>query len=248
MKKTKPRKILFIRGFNTDQVPEKHYAFFDVVYNQYKKKRKKKSFAFFRYSNVEDIRSVYARLLAVLREDKHDVVMAHSMGCFLFVKYMSEFPETLHRFRKIVLFMPLISKVPWIDCAVRLVPFAENVSLFVPMFLSTTVLGDDTVIVNDFFATGQHLISFSDLWVPAKQVVQCYNDMILSPDEVVEVINGSPQCTLFHASDELVAPIDPATLAKIRKKVQVQGKHECFNDSERAVPFFAALAERICVA
>ena len=48
----KPTKILFIRGFNTNCVPERHYAYFDVVYN------KKNTFSFFYYSNMEDISSV----------------------------------------------------------------------------------------------------------------------------------------------------------------------------------------------
>ena len=82
------KRILFIRGFNTNtsQFPDKHYAYFDVLYNSNKNK-----FTFFHYSNSEDIRSVYARLLDVLGENKHDIVMAHSMGGCLFVKYMSEF-------------------------------------------------------------------------------------------------------------------------------------------------------------
>ena len=231
------KRILFIRGFNTNtsQFPDKHYAYFDVLYNSNKNK-----FTFFHYSNSEDIRSVYARLLDVLGENKHDIVMAHSMGGCLFVKYMSEFPERLRSFKKIILLMPLISKVAWIDVVSRIAiaaPFVEDIPIFIPAFLSSTALSDNTNITNDF------CYNFSDLWVPAKQVVQCYNDIILPPDEVVRLLNGTRQCVLLHASDETVAPIDPHCLAQIRRKVQVQGKHECFNDSARAVPFFAKLTK-----
>lgn len=237
--KMKPAKILFIRGFSTYDVVEKHYAFFDVVYN------KRNDFSFFYYSNMEDIRSVYARLVAVLRKGRFNVVMAHSMGGCLFVKYMSEFPETLRRFRKIILLMPLISKVAWIDYAFRIAPFTKDIPLFVPLLLSSTDLSDNAVIMNDFYKTVGRRIPFSQLWIPQKQVFQCYNDMILPPDELVRLINGTPQCVVFHASNELVAPIDPVTLVQIEKKVQIAGKHECFNDSQRAVAFFAKLAEHL---
>ena len=216
--KMKPAKILFIRGFSTYDVVEKHYAFFDVVYN------KRNDFSFFYYSNMEDIRSVYARLVAVLRKGRSNVVMAHSLGGCLFVKYMSEFPETLRRFRKIVLLMPLVSKVAWMDCAFRAAPLlTERLSIFVPLLLSSTDLSDNTVIVNDFYACDRarnQLVPFSHLWVPAKQVFQCYRDVILPPDELVRLINGTPQCVLFHASNERVAPIDPATLARFMPSVQ----------------------------
>lgn len=231
--------ILFIRGFNTNtsQFPDKHYAYFDVLYNS----SKKNEFTFFHYSNSEDIRSVYARLVDVLSKSRHEVVMAHSMGGCLFVKYMSEFPERLRSFKKIVLLMPLISKVAWIDVVSRIAiaaPFIEDIPVFIPAFLSSTALSDNTNITNDFCNN-----NFSELWVPSKQVVQCYNDIILPPEQLVRLLNGTPQCVLIHASDETVAPIDPHCLAQIRRKVQVQGKHECFNDSARAIPFFAKLAK-----
>ena len=93
--------------------------------------------------------------------------------------------------------MPLISKVAWIDYVFRIAPFTVDVPVFVPLAISSTKLSDNTVIVNDFCTTDQKLTPFSELWIPIKQVFQCYKDAILPPDEVVKVINGMCEAHVF---------------------------------------------------
>ena len=94
--------ILFVCGFYTH--PEERngcdmYCSFDIYFNfsDYK-------INYFQYKTTEDLFDVYQRLKDILDTKKHDLIITHSMGSCLVMKYIHETQDK----RPCIMCMPFI--------------------------------------------------------------------------------------------------------------------------------------------
>ena len=218
-------KILFIRGFGTNNINTKDtYANILVVLHQ----NANNEVRYFNYRPDEDILQVYKRLRKVIKENVFTHLIGHSMGGGLLMRYIYDHPENIQKYDKVILLMPLVYKTPFNKFFFN-IPFTRRISLPNAIALPSSKAYSMGNILNDGFSVSK-----------LEQPVDMYKEIMLeSEDEVVDTLNENRSNTiLFYAREEAYNPIPKDVLKKIKNKVYVNGLHESFNSLETTKEFF----------
>jgi len=218
------RKILFVRGHNTF-LPDKNSK--DVYYN-FKTfcDNNDMNITYVNYNLNDDIREVYNKVCDLIRDKSFDFVVGHSMGGCLLTRYI--FEHDISKFQKVVLLMPLIYKEPNIQLLCNM-PFVKHLHLPKLMIYPENKLWNEGNIMND-----TQLCKL----IPVSQIADCYNHLLLTDEQISKTLNKNKNCILFYASQESFVTINPGVLDKIKNKIIVEGKHECFNEIDNSYAFF----------
>ena len=217
-------KILFIRGFGTDNIKTNDtYANIHIVLSQ----NVKNDMKYFSYSPDEDIVRVYKRLVQVIKNTEFTHLVGHSMGGGLLMRYIYDHPDEISKYKRVILLMPLLYKTRFNKLFFN-TPFVKNISLPNAIFLPSSKAYSTGNIVNDGFY-------FSKL----KQAVEMYKEIMLESDEFVETLNENRSNTVvFYARKEGYTAIPKDVLKQIKNKENVNGLHESFNSLETVKEFF----------
>jgi hypothetical protein len=222
-------KLLFIRGHNTNLTDsyDKYHNFltFFESYNLH--------VTYINYTPHDDICEVYKSVCNMIRKNKYDYIVGHSMGGCLLMRYI--FDHDVSKFKKIILLMPLVYKEPQIDLICN-IPFIDKLQCPKPILYPENSLYDEGNILND-----------RDVWkqIPLGQIVDCYDKLLLSDSSIITTLNKNQNCWLFYATDERFATINNSVLLQITNTQIVTGKHECFNENANSHSFFKALRKRM---
>ena len=85
-------KILFIRGFNTDlHHMNNHYQNFETFFSF-----SNYALEYFNYSPDDDIEDVYTKCSQLLKSGTYKIVMAHSLGGCLLMRFCNENNDIAH--------------------------------------------------------------------------------------------------------------------------------------------------------
>ena len=224
------KNVLFVCGFNThpdDQNDNDLYSIFDIYF-----KYSPYNLYIFRYKLAEELYDVYDRLVYLLENNSYDIVITHSMGGSLIMKYLMNKNNQLTD-KKIIMLMPFIYKTPLLSC-LSYFSFIEN--LYLPKCL---------IIPNgNLFSIGN--ICNDTMWlVSIKQIYQCAADFLLSEQKIVEIINGADNIHIIYVKDEQISSIPNNVLHKIAtdKITHIKGKHIAFVDIEYNVDFFKTFSK-----
>jgi hypothetical protein len=220
-------KIIFIRGFNTDNIKSNDtYANIQIVLSQ----NVKNDITYFRFSPDEDIVNVYKRLSKVLKDNDFTHVVGHSMGAGILLRYIYDNPKNISKYKHVILLMTLIYKTPF-NKFITNIPLIRNISLPNAIILPSARIYSKGNLLNDMFNMSK-----------MKQLVGMYKEIMLESDVFVDVLNKNRSNTiLFYAREEGITPIPQSVLDKIKKKVCVNGLHEGFNSLETVKEFFDEL-------
>jgi hypothetical protein len=221
--------ILFVRGFATDMnsnyVSKYTYSNFDNFFmmSQY-------NLEYFNYSTEDDLSTVYARLCDKLENNLFDVLIGHSMGGGLMLKFLTEHKEYMDCIsktnKKIIFLMPLIERSIANDFIAG-IPFIENVYLPKLIAFPNNFLYDDGNILND------------DVYpVLGKQFVTMQQKYI---DKLDLSIIDQNNCHMIYAKNELFNVISQKTLNNIKNKTILEGKHQMFMEANHSTKFFQTL-------
>lgn len=222
--------LLFIRGFATDMNVNYQckytYSNFDNFFmiSEY-------SLEYFNYSPEEDLPDVYARLCDNLENNLYDVIIGHSMGGGLLLKFLTEHKEYMDCIsktnKKIIFIMPLITRDNMLLDILAKTPFVPQI--YLPKFLSSAN--------NDLYSSGN--ILNDDVYpIANKQVGTMYNEYI---DKMDLSIVDKDNCHMIYAKDEKLNVMSQQTLDKIKNKTILEGKHQMFMENENSVKFFQTL-------
>ena len=220
--------VLFVCGFNTH--PEEHdnvnlYSAIEVYF-----KFSDVNLSFFRYKTTDDLRVVYKQLTAILDTRQHDLIITHSMGSCLCLKYIADTNDT----RKIIMCMPFISTSNTMKCATH-IPLIQYV--YVPKCY---------MIPNHKLYDGGNILNDEIKLVRCQQVYYAITDIFLKEDELIRVINDHPNLRIIYAENEMVSPIDGSILSQIRGKVAFsKGKHVSFANVIYMGDFFDVLTTQL---
>lgn len=220
--------VLFVCGFNTH--PEEQdginlYTAIEVYF-----KFSNVNLSFFRYKTTDDLRAVYQQLADILDTREHDLIITHSMGSCLCLRYIADTNDT----RKIVMCMPFISTSNAMKCMTH-IPLIQYAYVPKCCLIPNHTLYDGGNILND----NMKLVSF-------QQVYFAISDLFLNEDELVCVINDHPDLRVIYAENELVSPINGSILSQIRGKVSFsRGKHVSFANVVDMGDFFDVLTTQL---
>lgn len=217
-------KILFIRGFNTNNIKSGDtYANILVVLNQ----NANNDIEYFSYSSNEDIVNVYKRLQKIIKKNDFTHLVGHSMGGGLLMRYIYDHPDESSKYKQVILLMPLVYKTRFNKLFFN-IPFIKNLYLPNAIILPSAKAYSRGNIVNDG-------LRFSKL----KQPVEMYKEIMLESDEFIETLNENRSNTvLFYARKEGYTAIPKDVLKQIKNKEYVNGLHESFNSLETTKEFF----------
>jgi len=220
------KKILFIRGYNTDMNSTKKdsYCNFSTFFELSKEYKLK----YFNYSPEEELDEVYKRLCKTLSIQKYDILIGHSMGGGLLLKYLTENKKKIKKYDKLLFLMPLVSKVPSTNILTK-IPFSEKLYLPKALILPNNNLFDLGNILNDNYKL-----------LCVKQVVTMYNDNKYISSTDLTILNKK-NCHLVYAKNEKFTIIQDDVLDKIKNKTILEGKHEMFNEFDNSRKFFPTL-------
>lgn len=224
--------ILFIRGFNTDmnsslEETKHRYSSFDNFFEM-----SKYDFNYFNYSTEENLDVVYSRLEKQLMNGSYNILMGHSMGGGLLLKFLTEHQEKIETYSKIIFLMPMITKVFSTEIICK-IPFIDKIYLPKWLIIPNNNLFNNGNILNDSF----NLLN-------SKQVVTMYNDKNYISKMDLSIIN-KPNCVMIYAKDEMLSTITSDVLEKIKNKHILEGKHEMFNEINHSNKFFKTLKSLI---
>jgi pimeloyl-ACP methyl ester carboxylesterase len=222
MKTDFENRILFIRGFNTDNIETKDvYAHIHCVLSQ------KNNITYFNYNPEDDIVETYEKLCKTIKRHNFTHLIGHSMGGGLLMKYISDYPKKISTYKKVILLMPLIYKTPLNNFLAK-IPLLRNVRVPKSFILPASKLQSLGNFMNDDY----NLLSLS-------QITDMYNHVMLDSDDFVAILNKHRKNTiLFYAKEEAFNTIPQDTLDKIDNQVYVDGLHECFNELSNCKSFF----------
>ena len=220
--------ILFIRGFNTDMNSSNDqtklcYSMFDNFFEM-----SKYDFSYFNYSPEENLDDVYSKLETHIMNGSYTILIGHSMGGGLLLKFLTEHPEKIETYTKIIFLMPMITKVFSTEIICK-IPFIDKMYLPKCLIIPNNNLFNNGNILNDSF----NLLN-------SKQVVTMYNNKNYISKMDLSIIN-KPNCVMIYAKDEMLSTITPDVLEKIENKHILEGKHEMFNESNHSNKFFKTL-------
>ena len=220
--------VLFVCGFNTH--PDEHcglnmYSAMEIYF-----KFSDTKITFFRYKTTDDLRQTYRQLATILDTQEHDLIITHSMGSCLCLKYIAETNDT----RNIVMCMPFVSTS-------RIMRWATVIPLIQHCYVPKCCL-----IPNRTLYDGGNILNDDISLVRCQQVYLAITDLFLDDGDLVRVINAHPSLRIIYAENELVSPIDGDILAQIRGKVAFsKGKHVSFANVVYMGDFFDVLDAQI---
>ena len=165
---------------------------------------------------------VYERLC---KDTQYDILMGHSMGGGLLIKYIRE-----HKTKRVILLMPLFSKRIDIELVCQ-IPLTRY------MYLPTELIIPNRYLCDQYTKKDYKLI-------PVAQIYDAYNDPSFMSDDL-DFINNNPDVYMIYAQLELLNVISDKVLDSINKKQlkYVNGLHECFNSVNEGCNFFEKLDE-----
>jgi hypothetical protein len=220
-------KLLFICGFNTHPEEQNDGNITDIycafnIYFQFSNYE----VDYFRYKTTEDLFDVYQRLNDILDTKKHDLVITHSMGSCLAMKYIHETQDKRHY----VMCMPFVHTSTILKLLSN-IPFIQYLYLPKCCVLPNNTLVDGGNILNDEMkpiSCNQLQISIQHFFLPDEQLVETIN---------------SNNIHIIYAKNESVSQIDSKILDQIKteKKTFSNGKHVSFSNSYHMSNFFEIL-------
>ena len=219
-------KILFISGFNThpdDSNGVDLYLVFKIYYMF-----SGHELEFFRYDNGEPLNNVYCRLKAILDTKVHDLILTHSMGSCLFLRYVFEHGDK----RNAILCMPFIHATPFnkLICAL---PLMSNCRL--PKCL---------VLPNHLLLEGGNPLNDEIRLINLSQPICAINHFFLSDENLVKTIGEYTNLRIIYSEDEQISPISEDILRVLGSKVlYIPGKHVSFGNAIQMNEFFEAFTE-----
>jgi hypothetical protein len=217
------KKILFISGFNTH--PDEQSDNLDIYSCFYQHfKYSKYKISFFRYKTDEPLEKVYKRMCEQLDYKEYKIIIGHSLGGGLLMKYLSEHEET----RKIILLMPFISLPKWKQIAFS----------YLDVIPVTFHLPKCVAIPNSSLFEGGNLINDKTNMVNLSQITYATNNILLDNEDILRVFKKSKNVVMLYADDETISPIDCGLLERIEQKIYVKGKHVSFADIVTNKKFF----------
>ena len=230
------KRILFVRGFNTDNIRTNDaYSHVREVLSQ------KHTVEYFGYNPNDDIEDVYQRLCETIRANRSDGpthLIGHSMGGGLLMRWVKDHYTTkqtkYRQIEKVVLLMPLVYKVGILESLCQITLAGR---LFVPkaLILPASQTFTDGNLLNDDFSL-----------LPVKQIVGMYRRYMLDSTDLVDTLNHhSDKVVLFYAKEEAFNVIPTEILDEIDHVVYVDGLHESFNGRNTSRAFFKALLRHI---
>jgi len=216
-------KVLFIRGFNTDlHHGNNHYQNFETFFSF-----SNYALEYFNYSPDDDIEDVYTKCSQLLKSGTYKIVMAHSLGGCLLMRFCNENNDFAKKFKKLIFLMPLITNDNYlVSIASKTRIFKDN-KLFKPLVVPNSNLFDLGNILNDSYN-----------FVSCKQIATVYTKWVCNFD--ISLLNND-NCLLIYARDEMLNIIDQKKLDAIHNKIILTGKHEMFNDFSTGQHFFETL-------
>jgi hypothetical protein len=185
---------------------------------------------YFNYSPEEDLPDVYARLCDKIENNLFGVLIGHSVGGGLLLKFLTEntnYMDCISKTnKKIIFLMPLIEKYTVYGILSK-IPFVPQ--LYLPKFLScpNNNLYENGNILNDDFYP-----------IANKQVAMMYNEYT---DKLDLSIIDKDNCHMIYAKGELFNVMSQQTLNNIKNKTILEGKHEMFSEANHSVKFFQTL-------
>lgn len=215
-------RILFIRGFNTDQSHPKTSV--SGKYNNFDKQLKY-DITYFNYGTSEHIKDIFERLKTKM-SDKYDVIIAHSMGGCLLTKYLQLNPNKC--FAKIIMIAPLLVKKRTTKILVK------------PSFMKYFTLPK-------MFVSDNPDTTYSD-WVSLKHVHQIYKKkyaFFLDEEVLVQTINNYSSLFIIYSKEEETTQIPSTILEKFKNVIYVDGRHCAFEQEEHKDVFFDVLLKLI---
>lgn len=220
--------ILFISGFNTHPSDNDNIDIYSVVDIYFKFSESKVTF--FRYKTSDDLGAVYKSLVSILATREHDLIITHSMGSCLYLKYLSETVDL----RKVIICMPFI-KVSQSVKLLTLVPLVKY--MYLPKFC---------LIPNHNLYEGGNVFNDTTKLVCCRQIYHAISNMFLSDEEIVRIVNSHPSLRIIYAENETVSPIDDALLSRISDHVSMtKGKHLSFANAVYMSDFFNVLTSEM---
>jgi len=228
------QKVLFVRGYDTylSKSSGDEYA---VFYNLFRfDKHHSYRFNYFNYSSNEPLPKVYARLAKSLNDSTYDIIVSHSLGGLLTVKYFHQYPTQLKKCKKVILLMPLICERIDGELISNFLPIVRCLSLPKGLLLPKQDLNSDF-----------GLFPFLEDWITLislQQLVDAFNfqsGFILDLSVLIAFLNAHCQkITIIYALGDKLAVIPPAIRNKIKNIHYVLGNHEAFNESQNSTFFF----------
>ncbi len=221
-------KILLVSGFNThpEEQPD-NLDIYDCFIQHFKYSKYK--ITIFRYKREDPLDMVYTHLYERLSTNEHKVIIGHSLGCGLLMKYLSEHKEK----RKVILLMPFIS-VPKLKQIVFSYLSFSPVALRLPKFLA---------IPNSSLFESGNIMNDTAIMLDLSQITYAANNLFLTHDEIVNIFEKTSDIIMMYANDETVSPIECSLLDRIEKKIYVKGKHASFIDPYTSNYFFEEFAK-----
>jgi len=216
-------KILFISGFNTHPDDSKGvdlYLVFQIYYMF-----SGHEVEFFRYETGEPLHDVYCRLKSILYTKSHDLIITHSMGSCLFLRYVFEHGDK----RNVIMCMPYIHATPLnqLICALPLVSYCR-----LPKCL---------VLPNHLLLEGGNPLNDEIRLINLSQPVCAINHFFLSDENLIKTIGEHANLRIIYSEDEQISPISDAILQSIDDKViYIPGKHVSFGNAIQMNEFFEA--------
>lgn len=214
-------KILFVSGFNTH--PEEQdmintYSAFDIYF-----KFSDSKLDYFRYKTAESLHDVYERLFNILKSNKHDLVICHSMGCCLAMKYVHETKDK----RRFILCMPFIH----MSLFTKLL---SNIPLIQHLYLPKCCL-----VPNHLLIDGGNIFNDELRFIRCNQIHTAVADFLLPDEKLIQTINTN-NIHIIYSESEFISPIDINILSQI-KRDQIsysKGKHISFSNTYHMSNFF----------
>lgn len=212
--------ILFVRGFNT--AVSGTYNNFDNFFelsNNYK-------LSYFEYAPREDLGTVYSNLCKKINDGSYTVLMGHSMGGGLLLKFLTEHRTSIPHFNKIIFLMPYIST-----------SISHNLLFSIP-FTHKLYLPFNLVAPNRSLTNEGNYLNDDYRLTPLLQPSTMHHDYI--PHMDLSILNQD-NCVLIYAENESITPIPEKVLDKIHNKIILRGKHEMFRDKDDSKHFFSTI-------
>jgi hypothetical protein len=183
------------------------------------------------YSLTDDIVAIYKSMCDLIKINKFDYILAHSMGGCFVSRYIAE--HDVSKFTKIILMMPLICKKPLLNLICK-IPMIEQVVLPKTIIYPARSLNSNSSFVTDVDAFKR---------IPLKQITDCYNKFLTSDETTSRQFNRN--CVLIYAKEENFTNINESMLNAIKNKRIVPGRHECFNERSNREEFFNVLKQEM---
>jgi hypothetical protein len=213
------KKILFIKGFNTCSEQDNIYFAFDI----YKIANKNINIEYFNYEPTEDIIEVYERLSYQITTNIYNILISHSLGGGLLLKFCKENETMVLLFEKVIFLMPYIYTNPY---SLIHITSKMNISCL------------KNVSIPQYMISNNNNHSNTMGFITLKQIFQVHQSIFLPIPEIIETFQKHKNIFFIYAKNEKISVIDTFILEKIPKIIYVDGTHTCFCELNNHSIFF----------